>query len=262
MEPARAVCDRCREPALRADPAAQLRLLELQDVDLRLQRLAHRRSSLLEIAELDRLLAEHRSLRDAAVVTETEVADLRRLQAKADADVEQVRLRRDRDQQRLDSGQVGSPRELESLQHEIVSLQRRQGELEDVELDLMQRHEDAQRQLDRLRAELTDVEQRARETEKSRDAEWAGIDAEAVAAGAERASLAAGLPGDVLALYDKLRGSQGGVGAAALRGGRCEGCRLELTATERARLRAAAPDEVLRCEECRRILVRTPESGR
>ena len=53
-----------------------------------------------------------------------------------------------------------------------------------------------------------------------------------------------------------------GLGAAPLHRGTCQGCRLQLPPTEIEALRsAAAPDAVIRCEDCRRILVRTPESG-
>ena len=66
---------------------------------------------------------------------------------------------------------------------------------------------------------------------------------------------------ELVALYEKIRARENGVGAAALHQRRCPGCRLELTASDVSRLRDAAPDEVLRCEQCQRILVRTPESG-
>ena len=76
-----------------------------------------------------------------------------------------------------------------------------------------------------------------------------------------RAPLVADLPDDLVALYDKIREVSGGLGAALLTGGRCGGCRLEFSGADRARIRAAAPDEVVRCEDCRRIMVRTNESG-
>ena len=68
-------------------------------------------------------------------------------------------------------------------------------------------------------------------------------------------------PADLINLYERLRVQHGGVGAAALRRGRCEGCHLSLNTVDLNAIRAAAADEVLRCEECRRILVRTDESG-
>lgn len=239
----------------------QLRLLDLQTLDQTLDQLAHRRASLPEAAELQTLAAEHSRLRDAEVVAGTAVADLEREQKRADTEVEQVRARKDRDQQRLDAGQVSSAKELESLQSEIASLNRRQGVLEDAELEIMERLEEAQREAAALAAEREGVGKRAQEVQRARDAAWSKIDEDAASARAERTALAAEMPADLLALYEKIRAERGGIGAAALRQGRCEGCRLQLDAAERTRIRGLAPDVVVRHDECRRILVRTPESG-
>jgi hypothetical protein len=226
---------------VKASPEAQLRLLELADFDAELSRLDHRRRTLPEIEEAERIEGRDRELHDQIVALEAEEKDLGREQGKAEADVEQVRARVDRDRKRLDGGQVSSARELENLQSEIASLMRRQSDLEEIVLDVMERREGAQSSRDALAAERSAL---------SGQLEDVG----------ERAEVAAGEPADLMALYEKLR-EQHGVGAAALRGGRCQGCHLSLNTVDLNRIRAAAPDEVLRCEECRRILVRTPESG-
>jgi predicted nucleic acid-binding Zn-ribbon protein len=245
---------------VKASPETQLRLLELADLDAELGRLEHRRRGLPEVAEVDRMDARDAELRDAIVVAETSEKDLAREQAKAEADVDQVRTRSARDRQRLDAGQVSSPRELESLQSEIASLLRRQTELEEVALDVMERREAAQNSRDSLTAERAGLAAQ-RETAAARRDEALGELGELTAKAADRrAGVAAQVPDDLLALYERMR-AQHGVGAAALRGGRCEGCHLTLNTTDVNRIRAAAEDEVLRCEECRRILVRTAESG-
>ena len=133
--------------SVKASPEAQLRLLELADLDAELARLEHRRRNLPEHAELSELEQRDRALRDEVATLEAREGDLRREQAKADADVEQVRSRIGRDRARLDVGQVSSPRELENLQSEIESLLRRQSDLEDVELDVMERLEAVQSRL-------------------------------------------------------------------------------------------------------------------
>lgn len=254
--------DRARgERPLNVDPAAQLRLLEVQALDLRLDQLAHRRRTLPEVAELEHLAAEHTRLRDLEVSASTEVADLERDRSRAEGDVAQVRARKARDQQRLDAGQVSSPRELEQLQHEIASLERRQGDLEDVELEIMERLEDAQQRQASHAAEREEVAAKAAEVQRARDAALAELDKDADYLHQQRDALVGDVPGELLALYDKLRGQYGGIGAAALRRRRCEGCHLDLDPADLSRMRTAAPDAVLRCGECRRILVRTDESG-
>jgi uncharacterized protein len=236
-------------------------LLDVQGLDIRLDQLAPRRRTVPEAAEVDRLLTQRKELETAAVSAETEASDLAREQRKADADVEQVRTRKARDEQRLQAGQVGSPKELESLQHEIESLIRRQSDLEDVELEIMERLENATRRHSELEAQLTELETRFTQTEHARDTAYAAIDAEIEQARRERTEAAAGVTDELLAAYEKSRAQHGGVGAAALRQRRCEGCRMELDASYLASIASAPPEKVLRCEECNRILIRTFESG-
>ncbi|HVT65537.1 MAG TPA: C4-type zinc ribbon domain-containing protein [Mycobacteriales bacterium] len=246
---------------MNAAPEDQLRLLDVQELDSTIDRLEHRRATLPEHAEIEQLGERKAALSDDIVRAETADSDLGREQAKVDTDVEQVRARMQRDQQRLDSGQVGSPKELENLQSEIESLHRRQTELEDAELEVMEQREEVQNRLSALKEELAGVETSLAEVTARRDLTLGEIAADAEKTAAQRAETSATLPADLLALYDKLRASSGGIGAAALHRGQCQGCHLQLNTTDLNRIRDAEPDEVLRCEECRRILVRTNESG-
>lgn len=248
-------------PFVKASPEAQQRLLELAELDTELARLDHRRRVLPETAELERLAARSAQIRDAITLADTELSDLDREQARAERDVDQVRVRIDKDQERLDGGKVSSARELESLQSEVVSLKRRQSDLEEVVLELMERREAAQGARDGAAAEQEMVAGETATVSASRDVALAEIGEQAAKAGSARASVSAGVPEELLALYDKLRETHGGVGAAMLRRGRCEGCHVSMSTVDLNTIRAAAPDEVVRCEECRRILVRTADSG-
>ena len=245
---------------MKASVEAQLRLLELADLDAELSRLEHRRRGLPELEEYRRIEARDAELRDELAALEATESDLRREQAKAEADVDQVRSRVERDRTRLDAGQVSSPRELENLQSEIASLVRRQSDLEEIVLDVMERQEAAELRRKTLTQEEGALARQRDEVAARRDAALGEIGEQEEKAGSLRAGVAADVPGDLLDLYGKLR-AQHGVGAAALRRGRCEGCHLSLNTVNLARIRTAPPDEVLRCEECRRILVRTPDSG-
>jgi uncharacterized protein len=247
--------------SVKASPEAQLRLLELADLDAELGRLEHRRRNLPEHSELARLEQREGELRDEITALEAREGDLRREQSKSDADVEQVRSRIARDRTRLDAGQVSSPRELENLQSEIESLLRRQSDLEDVELDVMERLEAAQARLKEAGAERATVGAEAESVRARRDAALAELAGLSGKAGDQRAAVAAQEPADLLELYERLRVQHGGVGAAMLRRGQCQGCHLTLNTADLNVIRATAPDDVARCEECRRILVRTDESG-
>ncbi|WFE29605.1 C4-type zinc ribbon domain-containing protein [Solwaraspora sp. WMMD791] len=245
---------------MKADPQAQRRLLDLQAIDTALAQLAHRRRTLPEHAELDALARELSSLEDERVRAQVAVDDLDRDIARLERDIEQVRNRKDKDQARLTLGS-GPARELEALQHEMASLTRRQTELEDAELELMEQRETAQATLDEVTGRLDAARQRRAEVEQARERALAEIASEEQFKTSSRAPLANDLPADLVTLYDKIRENSGGLAAALLRGGRCGGCRLEFSATERSRIKAADPAEVVRCEDCRRIMVRTAESG-
>lgn len=243
-----------------AAPQDQWRLLDVQAHDTRLTQLAHRRRTLPEHAEVDRLESLLKTVADQLVAVRTVASDVTRELAKAEADVELVRQRAARDQGRLDSG-LGSAKDLQAIQHELESLAQRKSVLEDAELEVMERLEAAQARVgevegerERLTAELAEVIAR-------RDRLVADVEDEADRERQGRANAAAGLPKDLFALYEKVREQAGGIGAARLYQRRCEGCRLELNTTDINRIRAAADDTVIRCEECRRILVRTPDSG-
>ncbi|MFV2012328.1 MULTISPECIES: zinc ribbon domain-containing protein [Micromonosporaceae] len=245
---------------MKADPQAQRRLLDLQAIDTALAQLAHRRRTLPEHAELDALARELSALEDERVRAQVAVDDLDRDIARLERDVDQVRARKDKDQARLTAGS-GPARELEALQHELASLTRRQTELEDAELELMEQRETAQAALDQVTGRIDSTRQRRAEVEQTRERNLAEIASEEQFKTSARAPLAGDLPADLVALYDKIRENSGGLAAALMRAGRCGGCRLELSATERGRIKAADPAEVLRCEDCRRIMVRTAESG-
>jgi len=245
---------------VQAAPADQQRLLDLQALDSKLDQLTHRRRTLPQLAEHASLENRARQLRDLLVAATTAQSDLAREQRKAEADVDQVRTRADRDRKLLDSGSAGA-RELSNLQSELESLAKRQSDLEDIVLEVMERVEIA----DNRTAELTKQREEAeadlaRVTVTLAD-ERASVDKDLAFATSQRDLLTAQLPADLLALYQKLRAQYGGIGAAAIKQRRCEGCRLELDISEVNEIRAAAPDLVLRHDSCRRILVRTAESG-
>lgn len=243
-----------------ADPFAQLRLLELQAMDTALAQLAHRRRTLPELAVIADCGKRIAALRDEATTAQVELDDIAREQSRLEADVDMVAARAKRDADRMLAGGLPA-KELESLQHEIDSLSRRQSTLEDEVLEVMERREGAEATLAQVTGQIAGIDAERAAAASARDAAFSAIDADAATRAGERAALAAHLPADLVALYEKVRESSGGSGAAALHQRRCEGCRLELAGSELSTVRTAAPETVLRCENCRRILVRTADSG-
>jgi predicted nucleic acid-binding Zn-ribbon protein len=246
---------------MKADQATQLRLLDLQTLDSGLDRLAAKRRGLPELAVIAERTKAVDSVRADVVRVETEISDLSRAQRKLDDEIDLVRSRADRDRRRLDSGQISNARELENLQAELASLARRQGVLEDEALEKMEAVEALDGRLATLAAERDRVQAEIDAATARRDQEFAFIDEQAAVQRRARAALAPELPAPLVTLYERIRSTSNGVGAAKLVRRRCEGCHLELSGADLREVAAAAADEVVRCEECARILVRTAESG-
>jgi len=246
---------------VKADPFAQLRLLDVQELDSRQDQLRHRLATLPQLAELKDLTRQRAEVDARARDVRIAVDDLTRAQKRADADVEQVKARRKRDQDRMEQGLITNPKDLERMQGELVSLERRINELEDAELEVMEQLEDAQRDLDDLTAQVSELDEKIATATGARDEAAAEIEEKLAESAGERKQKAEGMPEDLMTLYLRLREQKGGVGAAALRARSCGGCSLQLNSSELADIAKTPSDEVLRCEECNRILVRTSESG-
>lgn len=249
-----------RRYVLKADTSRQWRLLDLQALDTRLDQIAHRRANLPELAELRELNAQTSVLDDDLVRAQTALGDIQREIVKAETDVQLVRERSERDEARMQAG-LGTAKDMQALQHEVESLAHRQSALEDIELEVMERAEALSADVTRLEAARAELSVRVNDLEALRDKALAELDAEVEQIRRSRNDVVAGVGEDLVSLYEKIRASSGGIGAAVLRQRRCEGCNLELNQVDINRFTAAAPDEVLRCEECRRILIRTSESG-
>ncbi|WP_246142825.1 zinc ribbon domain-containing protein [Nocardioides rubriscoriae] len=246
---------------MKAPAEAQLRLLDVQRLDARADQLRHQRATLPEIVEITALTASRHEVDDQRRDQQVVVDDLTAAQRRADTDVEQVKARRARDTDRMAQGLITNPKDLERMQHELASLERRIGTLEDEELEIMEQLEAAQATLDELQQRLAASDERLAELAVQRDEKTAVIDRELAEIEAERGPAAEGLPDDLVALYDKLRAAKNGVGAAEMLQRRCTGCQIGIDPAEIGVIRATPADTVVRCEECQRILVRTAESG-
>lgn len=238
-----------------APAADQHRLLEVHEADLALTQARHRRASLPVIAQIDELSARAADLDDERIARGTEVSDLRREVAKAEDDVQSVRARKERDDKRLASGEGATSKDLQALQSELEVLTNRQSALEDVEIEVMERLEEAEKAQSDASSQHEAITAQLAELTTQREREEAEIDAEIATVEAERAAAVEGIDAALLALYEKQR-AQHGIGAAALEGSTCGGCHMDLNPVDVGRMKAAPADEVVRCEECGCILVR------
>ena len=240
---------------MKAAPEIQRRLLDVQGVDTAIAQLEHRKRALPEHAEIADGAKRRAAILESITATQTEVGDLDLDVSKAESDLVPVRERKARNQQRVDAG-AADPKALTALIDEIEHLGRRISDLEDAQLEVMERHEDATARLEALKRDRSEIETSLRSLMARRDEQVGDLDAQLAQKAAERATLALDMPADVLALYDRIRERSGGVGAARLAGRRCTGCQIEATSVALDRYQAAPADDIVRCEECERILVR------
>lgn len=241
---------------MKADPKAQLQLLRLAELDAELNRIKHTAQTLPQHAEIDRLSKERVAISDELTAATTHADDLGIAARRAENDLVPVKERLRKDQERVDGGSVTDQKTLRGLIDEIEHLKGRISDLEDVQLEAMGQHEEAVAHRDRLAARKQEIETEMRSLLAARDEAGAGLQEEAKAVVASRGAMVKTLPEPLVKLYERLR-AQNGSGAGQLMGSRCGGCRLELNVSDVTTIRQAPRDEVVRCPECSRILVRT-----
>ena len=244
---------------MKADPAVQRRLLELADVDAELARVDHRRRTLPELAEIATAEQTAQAKRDAKVANETSLGDLDREVKRQEKEIDAVRAREDRDRALLAGGTVNA-KQMTDLEHELHTLERRQANLEDELLELMERREAVELDGQHAGVELAKAEEALADAAGRRDHALADLETQGARRSADRAKLVPSFPVPLLELYERVRKNKG-IGAALLRARRCGACRIELDRSAISRISSTAADEVVTCEECGAIMVRTGESG-
>ncbi len=240
---------------MKANSTDQHQILDVANFDKKTTSLNHSAATLPELAELSSTTTKSNNARDLRIAAETELSDVKRELLRAEADVEQIVIRINRDEARLSSG-TASPKELEQLQHEVGTLGARRAELEEVELEIMMRVDEIKSRIDELTSQETEFAQIIGDLNIRIENALARINTELEAIAKDRAETLASVSPELIALYEKIRASSNGIGAAALVAGSCTGCNLSINTVELKRISDLSEDEVVRCEECRCILVR------
>ena len=240
---------------MKATPEDQNLLIELQLID---SQITQAKVKLAGLPEIEQIAAIHSRLENTAVelnVVETELADVAIELRRSELDVEQVEDRMKKDDVRLNSG-TASPKELEQLQHELVTLGKRKADLEDGELEILIKYDGVKFRVDELLSDQVGLKKLELELNVRLENSKTEINTSLGKLTAARSALTPQIDLALIAIYDKIRLSAHGVGAALLIGNKCDGCHLSINAIELERIKGLEGDEVIRCEECRRILVR------
>lgn len=244
--------------ALKAAPEDQALLLDLQLLDTKLQQLGHKASTLPEIAVLASLTTERETLQRTLANQNGAWEDAQLELKRTESDVAVVEARVTRDKERLQAS--ASVKDVAALEQELAALAKRQSDLEDIELAVMETVDEKATAVETTRSALTELDGQIAEAMASRDAALVTLTSEREHAGTNRAAIAAQVPADLLALYEKQR-ARYGVGASLLQGGVSKASGVTLNASDMVAIRAAAPDDVLLCPDSNAVLVRTAESG-
>lgn len=241
---------------MKSSPAEQKDLLALQEIDSTLARLSHQEKTLPVLKELAKASEGFEAHNALMIASATEKSDIEIELNRSASDVEQVDARIAKDQQFIDSGQA-SAKDLQNLLGELESLKRRKEELEEVELGIMVRIDEAKKREEHHASERERWSLEVKRLTDERDAALREIQSKRDDLEAARETAASKISSELIALYEKIREASGGVAVARLHSGQCEGCHLQVNAVELTRIKSLAEDEVIRCEECRRIMVRS-----
>lgn len=240
---------------MKASPSDQRSILDIARFDQQSNSLRHKAANLPEIAELASATVKSHNARDLRIAAETELNDVKRELLRAEADVEQIVSRITRDESRLNGGSA-SPKELEQLQHEVGTLGVRRAELEEIELEIMMRVDEINERITTLKTEEAQLAAVIADLDNRKENALKILNNDLDVIAKDRAKTVNGIAKELIELYEKIRETTGGAGAAALSAGSCTGCNLSVNAVELKRMSELPEDEVVRCEECRCILVR------
>jgi predicted nucleic acid-binding Zn-ribbon protein len=240
---------------MQASPEQQSLIFELQLLDNEIMQANTKLKSLPEIEQLLHIDKRIVTATDELATVNAEADQIALELRRGEVDVETVTDRIKKDEARLSSGNA-TPKELEQLQHEVGTLKKRQETLEEIELEIMVRSEAITARTNTLTTDLASLETLKAEINQRLTTASGEINTVITNKRSDREKVVVKIEKPLIDLYEKIRSASGGVAAAALVGNKCNGCNLAINAVEMERIKSLAKEELLRCEECRRILVR------
>ncbi|MEX2623138.1 MAG: hypothetical protein WD651_05400 [Acidimicrobiia bacterium] len=226
-------------------------LLDLQDIDLGIDRLLHHRQTLPELAAYQEASARLELLGSEYEKVFQEMRGLERDTDKAEGELELIEVRLKESETRLYAGGM-SGRETEQKRLEVQALRGQQGTMEERVLLLLDRLDPLRAEVGRLEREKAAEAEEANRLEQLIGAAWKDIDAQIARREDRKVDIAAPIPPELVKLYEQLRKTKEGVAVGRLEGGVCGGCHLALSLPEQAE---AAEWDPPRCIHCMRILV-------
>lgn len=228
------------------------KLYELQKIDVTAQKVRRR------LTQLKTLLVESDDLKRARTQAETlqqEQQQWHGKQKSAELEAQSLAERIKEGEQRLMSGQVRNPKELESLQSSIEALQRQRSAVETASVEALMKHEElhgqvatANDQLQRIQGAWSASQTELTEEENKLKRGYLHLKK-------QRDSLTESLDKALLQQYDYLRERKAGVAVATVENDNCSACHVRIPSGVMSTLRSQS-DKLVSCTSCGRILYR------
>jgi predicted nucleic acid-binding Zn-ribbon protein len=226
-------------------------LLDLQDIDLQIDRLLEQRRSLPELEAYRRIHQELQTRESEQIVAAGVLRQLELDLDKAEGELQLLEIKLGEHETRLFAGGM-SARETEHMRLEVQSLRGQGGALEEKVLRLLDDVDPVRDEVAGLNKEIDRLNDEKEGLESSIKEQWKTIDDDLARKEERKVQALAPIDAGLLDLYEKLRGIKEGVAVAVYDHGVCGGCHMALSPAEQEE---AFQADLPRCVHCRRILV-------
>ncbi len=240
-------------PLMQAEPDAQRVLIDIAALDKQASNLKHQVKTLPVLAKLKELSETRSQIMEDGVKANTAVSDAKVELKRILSDLTPATERLKRNEKLADTNLAH--KQLQSLLQETEHLKARIAELEEQQLNVEVELEERSAQAETCQTRRGEIESKMRELIAERDAQASKLATEFKQNRAQRERAAKNVPADLLKIYERVA-ERNITGAAIFKAGRCQGCGLEMDVAGQKQLLQAPANQVLRCQECGRILVR------
>jgi predicted nucleic acid-binding Zn-ribbon protein len=239
---------------MKAKVESQRLLLDLNSIDQNVSKLDYQKKNHPQLMKITELTARVPSIEASIVENDSQIIETKKEVSKAEIDVENISKRVQKDKEKLASSET-SAKDLTQIQHEIGTLDSKQKELEEVQIEFLEIVEDLEHKKRGLQEILEQVKAEISELNITIKADFEKANREIATLSTERQTVISKVEKDLLDLYEKIR-SEHVIGAGLFSHGNCNSCQIQISPSEINNINSTDPEEVIRCENCRCILVR------
>lgn len=237
---------------MKASTNQQADLLSLANLDLEISRTRVSLANLTSGAAFSELRQSQREAASNLIELRNSLDSVELDLKRAESDLELVEQRIAKDKIRLN--QTSSPKDAQGIQSELDTLAKRKSELEDLELAVLERKEEAEAAYRTALGDKQSIDEELSSKETANEAEVMKLRSGLDLIVNQRAQQSTRIEGELLSLYEKK--ASRGVAVGRLLGTECGACRMTIGATSLAEIKSTPLDEIATCPDCQAILIR------